>query len=56
LFVLSHPRGSYAGSLPAIFNLTLLNGMGVTGSVTRPPEFAPTNALGSALRVRTGEE
>ena len=42
----------YHTSLPAIFNVTLLNGMGVSGSVVGPPTWHPyTPHMGHYLDI-----
>ena len=42
----------YYTSLPAIFNVTLLNGMGVSGSVAGPPTWHPyTPHMGHYLDI-----
>ncbi|KAL5729233.1 site-1 protease [Ranunculus cassubicifolius] len=42
----------YAGSMPVIFNATILNGMGVIGYVESPPTWHPTDDVGNLLSIR----
>ena len=43
----------YAGAFPAVFNVTVLNGMGVTGKIVAEPEWHPyTPQNGEVLEVR----
>ena len=43
----------YAGAVPLLINLTLLNGMSVVGNFSRPPRWVPRGAAdGEALHVR----
>ena len=39
----------YYGALPVVINATILNGMGVIGSLQARPVFKPTNELGKHL-------
>ncbi|KAI4297014.1 hypothetical protein L6164_036926 [Bauhinia variegata] len=41
----------YAGSMPVIFNATILNGMGVIGYVEGPPTWYPSNEEGNLLSI-----
>ncbi|CAL0331034.1 unnamed protein product [Lupinus luteus] len=41
----------YAGSMPVIFNATILNGMGVIGYVEGPPIWHPSNEEGNLLSI-----
>lgn len=41
----------YAGSMPVIFNATILNGMGVIGYVEGPPSWHPSNEEGNLLSI-----
>ena len=42
----------YAGAFPAVFNVTVLNGMGVTGKIVAEPEWHPyTPQNGEVLEV-----
>ncbi|OIV94251.1 hypothetical protein TanjilG_00102 [Lupinus angustifolius] len=41
----------YAGSMPVIFNATILNGMGVIGYVEGPPTWHPSNEEGNLLSI-----
>lgn len=42
----------YAGAMPVIFNVTILNGMGVVGYVDGTPEWKPSDAAGDLLDIR----
>ena len=43
----------YAGAFPAVFNVTVLNGMGVTGKIVAEQEWHPyTPQNGEVLEVR----
>ena len=39
----------YASAMPLMLNLTVTNGLGVTGRFKKPPTFIPTNELGEKL-------
>ncbi|KAI4377106.1 hypothetical protein MLD38_014791 [Melastoma candidum] len=41
----------YAGSMPVIFNVTILNGMGVIGYVESPPTWHPSDDEGNLLSI-----
>ena len=42
----------YASAMPAVFNVTVLNGMGVTGKIVGEPEWHPyTPQNGEVLEV-----
>lgn len=41
----------YAGAMPVIFNVTILNGMGVVGYVEGSPEWKPSDAAGDLLDI-----
>ncbi|XP_061343832.1 subtilisin-like protease SBT6.1 isoform X1 [Gastrolobium bilobum] len=41
----------YAGSMPVIFNATILNGMGVVGYVEGPPTWQPCSEEGNLLSI-----
>ncbi|XP_057750293.1 subtilisin-like protease SBT6.1 [Arachis stenosperma] len=41
----------YAGSMPVIFNATILNGMGVIGYVEGPPTWHPSDEVGNLLSI-----
>lgn len=41
----------YAFAMPVMFNATILNGMGVTGTVVEGPTFTPSNDGGKLLHV-----
>ncbi|KAI3933149.1 hypothetical protein MKW92_008249 [Papaver armeniacum] len=41
----------YAGAMPVIFNVTILNGMGVIGYVESPPSWHPSNDEGNLLSI-----
>ncbi|KAK4481216.1 hypothetical protein RD792_012099 [Penstemon davidsonii] len=41
----------YAGTMPVIFNTTILNGMGVIGYVESPPAWHPSNEEGNILSI-----
>lgn len=41
----------YAGALPTIFNATILNAMGVTGTLLGKPSWIPDNEAGELLHV-----
>ncbi|CAL5360563.1 unnamed protein product [Camellia sinensis] len=41
----------YAGAMPVIFNVTILNGMGVIGCVESPPTWHPSNEVGNLLSI-----
>ena len=41
----------YAGALPLVVNLTVLNGMGVAGRLEGPPSFQATDEGGAHLHV-----
>ena len=43
----------YATAMPRIVNVTLLNGLGVSGRVVGAPTFTPADAGGALLDVRT---
>lgn len=42
----------YAGAMPVIFNVTILNGMGVIGYVDGPPTWHPLGEEGNLLNIR----
>lgn len=42
----------YAGAMPVIFNVTILNGMGVVGYVEGIPEWKPSDTAGELLDIR----
>lgn len=42
----------YAGSMPVMFNVTILNGMGVHGKVVHGPVWKPSNEAGKKLEIR----
>ncbi|MCO5579317.1 hypothetical protein L7F22_033172 [Adiantum nelumboides] len=42
----------YAGAMPVIFNVTILNGMGVVGYVEGSPEWKPSDTAGELLDIR----
>ena len=45
----------YAGAVPVVFNVTVLNGMGVTGKIVGEPEWHPyTPQNGEVLEVGNG--
>ena len=44
----------HAGAMPRIVNITLLNGLGVSGRVADGPEFTPSDDGGRHLDVRFG--
>ncbi|KAJ4822600.1 hypothetical protein Tsubulata_021929 [Turnera subulata] len=41
----------YAGSMPVIFNATILNGMGVIGYIENPPTWHPFNDEGNLVSI-----
>ncbi|KAK4397020.1 Subtilisin-like protease SBT6.1 [Sesamum angolense] len=41
----------YAGAMPVIFNVTILNGMGVIGYVESPPVWHPSSEEGNLLSI-----
>uniref|UniRef100_A0A7N0ZYW1 Uncharacterized protein n=1 Tax=Kalanchoe fedtschenkoi TaxID=63787 RepID=A0A7N0ZYW1_KALFE len=41
----------YAGSMPVMFNATILNGLGVIGHVDGPPAWHPSNEDGNLLSI-----
>ncbi|KAI3443807.1 hypothetical protein Pfo_000472 [Paulownia fortunei] len=41
----------YAGAMPVIFNVTILNGMGVIGYVESPPVWLPSSEEGNLLSI-----
>ncbi|KAL2553727.1 Subtilisin-like protease SBT6.1 [Forsythia ovata] len=41
----------YAGAMPVIFNVTILNGMGVIGYLESPPSWHPLNEEGNLLSI-----
>ncbi|KAK6149331.1 hypothetical protein DH2020_016856 [Rehmannia glutinosa] len=41
----------YAGAMPVMFNVTILNGMGVIGYVERPPVWLPFSEEGNLLSI-----
>ncbi|KAJ0030255.1 hypothetical protein Pint_13187 [Pistacia integerrima] len=41
----------YAGAMPVIFNVTILNGMGVIGYVESPPTWHPLDEEGNLLNI-----
>ncbi|OVA20347.1 Peptidase S8/S53 domain [Macleaya cordata] len=41
----------YAGAMPVIFNVTILNGMGVIGYVESPPIWHPSDDVGNLLSI-----
>ncbi|KAE9464518.1 hypothetical protein C3L33_03634, partial [Rhododendron williamsianum] len=41
----------YAGAMPVIFNVTILNGMGVIGYVDNPPTWHPSDEEGNLLSI-----
>ncbi|XP_012846448.1 PREDICTED: subtilisin-like protease SBT6.1 isoform X2 [Erythranthe guttata] len=41
----------YAGAMPVIFNVTILNGMGVIGYVENPPVWIPSNEEGNLVSI-----
>lgn len=41
----------YAGAMPVIFNVTILNGMGVIGYVESPPTWHPSDEEGNLLSI-----
>ncbi|CAA0823328.1 Subtilisin-like protease SBT6.1 [Striga hermonthica] len=41
----------YAGAMPVIFNVTILNGMGVLGYVEKPPIWLPFSEEGNLLSI-----
>eukprot|EP00899_Mesostigma_viride_P028660 jgi/Mesvir1/897/Mv17459-RA.1 len=42
----------YAGAMPVIFNATIINGMGVTGTLEGEPRWVPKNKDGQLLDIR----
>lgn len=42
----------YAGAMPVIFNVSILNGMGVIGYVDGPPTWHPLGEEGNLLNIR----
>ncbi|XP_047970773.1 subtilisin-like protease SBT6.1 isoform X1 [Salvia hispanica] len=42
----------YAGAMPVIFNVTILNGMGVIGYVDGPPMWLPDSEAGNLLSIQ----
>ncbi|XP_057545645.1 subtilisin-like protease SBT6.1 [Amaranthus tricolor] len=42
----------YAGAMPVIFNVTILNGMGAIGYVSESPTWHPVNEEGNLLSIR----
>ncbi|KAH6554572.1 hypothetical protein KP509_1Z324300 [Ceratopteris richardii] len=42
----------YAGAMPVVFNVTILNGMGVVGYVEDGPEWIPSDKVGDLLDIR----
>ncbi|KAG6389367.1 hypothetical protein SASPL_150835 [Salvia splendens] len=42
----------YAGAMPVIFNVTILNGMGVIGYVDGPPMWLPDSEEGNLLNIQ----
>lgn len=42
----------YAGSMPVMFNATILNGLGVVGYVDGPPMWHPSSEDGNLLSIR----
>ena len=41
----------YASALPLVFNITVINGMGATGTFSGPPVYEATNDAGKHLRL-----
>ena len=37
----------YAGAMPVVFNVTILNGMGVVGYVEGNPQWSPSDMAGN---------
>ena len=42
----------YAGAMPVVFNVTILNGMGVVGYVEKNPTWNPSDIAGNLLDIR----